>query len=193
MLFGAYNLGNPGYPLFEAMRTFLLEEYPVDKTRIYVSGQSMGCVMSCTIALTHPEWIAACAATSARVMPSETENVNTDLLMPFMWSVGEKDQYFVEGGKDYGMIPVCIAEWRERYGITADESNTYTYQNGNFHGYDFKNIQGVTLVREQLVTDKIHAMLPDEVYTLYDFLSAYSRGDDGTSYYMGVEISPETR
>ena len=113
--------------------------------------------------------------------------------MPFMWSVGEKDQYFVEGGKDYGMIPVCIAEWRERYGITADESNTYTYQNGNFHGYDFKNIQGVTLVREQLVTDKIHAMLPDEVYTLYDFLSAYSRGDDGTSYYMGVEISPETR
>ena len=177
------------------MRTFLLEEYPVDKTRIYVSGQSMGSIMSFTIALTHPEWIAACAAASAPLLPSETENVNESLIMPMMWSVGEKDKYFVDenGDLDMNNVTPLIAEWRERYGITADESNTYTYQNGNFHGYDFKNIQGVTLVREQLVTDKIHAMLPDEVYTLYDFLSAYSRGDDGTSYYMGVEISPETR
>lgn len=66
--------------------------------------------MSNLIALTHPELIAACAATSARVMPSEQENVNTSLLMPYMWSVGEKDQYFVEGGKDYGQVPVCIGE-----------------------------------------------------------------------------------
>ena len=183
--------GDADMPFFEAMRTYMLETYPVDVTRIYVSGQSMGCVMSCTIALQRPELIAACAATSARVMPSETENVDTSLIMPFMWSVGEKDQYFVEGGKDYGMIPACIAEWRGRYGITADESNTYTYQNGDFHGYDFKNVDGVTLIREQLVTDKIHAMLPDEVYTLYDFLSAYSRGEDGTSYYMGMPISAE--
>ncbi len=185
--------GTGDLPFFYAMRQFMLQNYPIDQSRIYVSGQSMGCVMSNIIALTHPEWIAACAATSARVMPSETENVNTSLLMPYMWSVGEKDKYFAEGGKDYGMVPACIGEWRARYGISADETNTYSYQNGNFHGYDFKNVQGVTLVREQWVTDKIHAMLPDEVYTLYDFLSCYSRGADGKSYYMGVEISPETR
>ena len=76
-----------------------------------------------------------------------------------------------------------------RYDISADESNTYTYQNGNFHGYDFKNTQGITLVREQWVKDKIHAMLPDEVYTLYDFMSSYSRGSDGTSYYMNMLIT----
>lgn len=185
--------GTGDLPFFGVMRQYMLENYPVDQSKIYVSGQSMGCVMSNIIALTHPELIAACAATSARVMPSETENVNTSLLMPYMWSVGEKDQYFVEGGKDYGLVPACIGEWRARYGISADESNTYTYQNGNFHGYDFKNVQGVTLVREQWVTNKIHAMLPDEVYTLYDFMSCYSRGQDGKSYYMGVEISPETR
>lgn len=181
--------GAEDLPFFEAMRTYMLEKYSADETRIYVSGQSMGCIMSCTIALTHPEWIAACAATSALLMPEDVENKNTDLVMPFMWSVGEKDQYFVEGGKDFGLMPVCIGQWRERYGITADESGTYTYQNGNFHGYDFKNSQGVTVIREQLVTDKIHAMLPDEVYSLYDFMSCYTRDTDGTSYYMGAAIS----
>lgn len=175
-------------PFFSEMRNYMLKNYSIDASRIYVSGQSMGCVMSTTIALTHPEWIAACAATSARVMPSETANVNTSLVMPYMWSVGEKDKYFVEGGKDYGKVPVCIGEWRARYDIAADESNTYTYQNGNFHGYDFKNTQGITIVREQWVKDKIHAMLPDEVYTLYDFMSSYSRGNDGTSYYMNMPI-----
>lgn len=176
-------------PFFSEMRAYMLRNYSIDASRIYVSGQSMGCFMSSTIALTHPEWIAACAATSARVMPSETANVNTSLVMPYMWSVGEKDKYFVEGGKDYGKVPACIGEWRVRYDISADESNTYTYQNGNFHGYDFKNTQGITLVREQWVKDKIHAMLPDEVYTLYDFMSSYSRGSDGTSYYMNMPIT----
>ncbi|MGN8896041.1 alpha/beta hydrolase family esterase [Flavonifractor sp. HCP28S3_F3] len=180
-------------PFFEAMRTFLLENYPTDESRIYVSGQSMGSIMSFTIALIHPEWIAACAAASAPLLPSETENVNASLIMPMMWSVGMKDQYFVDenGELDMNNVTPLITEWRDRYGITADESTTYTYQNGNFTGYDYKNIQGITLIREQLVIDKIHAMLPDEVYTLYDFLSCYSRGEDGTSYYMGIEISPE--
>ena len=177
------------------MRTFLLKNYSVDESRIYVSGQSMGCIMSFNIALVHPEWIAACAAASAPLLPSATENVDTSLIMPMMWSVGDKDQHFQkeEGGLDTTKITSLIDEWRARYGITANESNTFTYQNGNFHGYDFKNVDGVTLIREQMVTDKIHAMLPDEVYTLYDFMSAYSRGADGTAYYMGVEISPKTK
>ena len=32
-------------------------------------------------------------------------------------------------------------------------------------------------------------LLPDEVYTLYDFMSSYSRGSDGTSYYMNMPIT----
>lgn len=173
---------------FEALRAYMIDNYTVDASRIYVSGQSMGCMMSSWIALIRPELIAACAATSARCVPDEVENVNKNLVMPYMWSVGEKDKYFVEGGKDYGMVPATIEQWRVRYGITETEETTYAYQNGDFWGYDFKNEQGITLVREQWVNDKIHAMLPDEVYTLYDFMSCYSRGEDGTSYYMGIAI-----
>ena len=45
------------------------------------------------------------------------------------------------------------------------------------------------VIREQWNQDKIHAMVPDDSYTIYDFLCNYSRGEDGTSYYMGVAIS----
>ena len=56
--------GTGDLPFFGVMRQYMLENYPIDQSRIYVSGQSMGCVMSNIIALTHPELIAACAATS---------------------------------------------------------------------------------------------------------------------------------
>ncbi len=180
--------GEEDFSFIEAMRKELIDDYSIDATRIYASGQSMGCIMGSLIAIEHPEWIAAAAVTSARQMRSEASTQNTTVTMPYMWSVGEKDEHFTEGGKDYNQIPACIAEWRERYGITATEENTYSYQNGNFHGFDFKNSQGITLVREQLVANKIHAMIPDEVYTLYDFLSCYSRTKDNTSYYMGIAI-----
>jgi poly(3-hydroxybutyrate) depolymerase len=173
---------------FEQARAYVIEHYSADSTRIYTTGQSMGCVMSLMIALTRPDLVAAAAATSALTDPNSLEGVDTETLIPLMLSVGEKDQYFVEGGMNYGQLPDAFAYWRGRYGITATEEDTYTYQNGNFHGYDFKNSQGITLLREQWVTGKIHAMLPDEIYTLYDFLSAFSRLEDGTLLYMGLPV-----
>ncbi len=32
-------------------------------------------------------------------------------------------------------------------------------------------------------------MIPEATYQLYDFMANYSRGENGTSYYMGIPIS----
>lgn len=175
-------------PFFKEMRTYLIENYNVDSTRIYVSGQSAGCGMAGRVALVCPELIAASAASSMMIDMSTVENVNTTYVMPIMVSNGDKDEHFVEGGDAYGTVPGRVAQIISRYGIKATEEETFSYQNGNFHGYDFKNAQGVTVFREQWVTDKVHAFIPDEAYSEYDFMSAYSRGEDGTCYYMGIAV-----
>ena len=75
-----------------------------------------------------------------------------------------------------------------RYGIDPAASE-FHFRNGKNYGTDYRNAQGLVVIREQWNQDKIHAMVPDDSYTIYDFLCNYSRGEDGTSYYMGVAIS----
>ena len=111
-----------------------------------------------------------------------------DIVMPFMLNIGDKDKHFVEGGGNYGQVPDIVAEWGERYEISKDEETARKFSNGANYGYDYVNDQGYVVIREQWNEDKVHAMVPDDTYTVYDFLCNYSRGEDGTSYFMGEEI-----
>ena len=89
---------------------------------------------------------------------------------------------------NYGQVPEIVAEWCSRYGIDAAAS-PFHFNDGRNYGTDYRNSQGIVVVREQWNLDKIHAMVPEDTYTIYDFLCNYSRGADGTSYYMGVAIT----
>lgn len=175
-------------PFFKDMRTYLLENYSIDPTRVYVSGQSAGCGMAQRVALVCPELIAASAASSMMLDLSTIEDARVDLAMPIMVSNGDMDKHFVEGGDAYLAVPGRVAQIIARYGITDTEENTAAYQNGKFHGYEFRNAQGIPVFREQWVTEKVHAFIPEEAYVEYDFLSSYSRDENGTSYYMGLPI-----
>jgi len=175
-------------PYFKAIREYVIATYPVDTTRLYITGQSMGCVMTTIVAWSCPELIAAAAGNDALQHKEKVTDINESIVMPFMLNVGDHDKYFVEGGMNYGEVPSLIAEWTARYGITIDESGALTYDDGQNYGYDFVNSQNIVVVREQWNYGKVHAMTPNDTLTIWNFLSNYSRGEDGTSYYKGVAI-----
>lgn len=176
-------------PYFKAVREYVLANTAADSSRIYFTGHSQGSSMTYTVAYNCPELIAAACGNDGIVYQAKVGGeVKTDIVMPFMLNIGDKDKYFVEGGMNYGQVPDIVAEWCERYGIDSTAS-PFHFENGVNYGTDYRNAQGLVVVREQWNEDKVHAMVPDDTYTIYDFLCNYSRGEDGTSYYMGVEIT----
>lgn len=175
-------------PFFKQVREYVLSHYSADSTRLYVTGHSQGSVMTYNIAYQCPELIAAACGNDGIVYQEKIENKVMDIVMPFMLNIGDKDKHFVEGGGNYGQVPDIVAEWGERYEISTDEETARKFSNGANYGYDYVNDQGYVVIREQWNEGKVHAMVPDDTYTVYDFLCNYSRGEDGTSYFMGKEI-----
>ena len=176
-------------PYFEAVREYVLANTPADAERLYFTGHSQGSSMTYNVAYLVPELIAAACGNDGIVYQAKLGGEpKTDIVMPFMLNVGDQDKYFVEGGMNYGQVPEIVAEWCSRYGIDAAAS-PFHFNDGRNYGTDYRNSQGIVVVREQWNLDKIHAMVPEDTYTIYDFLCNYSRGADGTSYYMGVAIT----
>ncbi len=179
-------------PFFLAAREYVLENYKeIDATRVYVTGHSMGSIMTHYIALYYPELVAAVAPNDHVIGIAEQENIVDDVVLPYLLNVGDLDHGFVEGGFNYGKAEIEAQAMAARYGNTKTPEETYSFQNGRYYGWMWTNSQGIPVVELQWVRDKIHAMIPEETYRLYDFMANYSRGEDGTSYYMGMPISLE--
>lgn len=174
-------------PFFKAAREFVLANYSVDETRVYFTGHSQGSAMTYNVAYLCPELIAAACGNDGVVLKEKVEGVNESIAMPFMLNVGENDKYFVEGGMNYGQTKDIVAGWATRYGIDPN-GVVFNYDDGQNYGTDYVNAQGIVVIREQWNKDKIHAMIPNDTYTVWNFLCNYSRGVDGTSYYKGVAI-----
>ena len=176
-------------PYFKQVREEVLGAYTADDTRLYITGHSQGSVMTYNVSLLCPELVAAACGNDGIVYREKIQGEIVDnIVMPFMLNIGDHDKHFIEGGGNYGQVPDIVAEWAARYGIDPTASE-FHFRNGKNYGTDYRNAQGLVVIREQWNQDKVHAMVPDDTYTIYDFLCNYSRGEDGTSYYMGVAIS----
>ena len=176
-------------PYFKQVREEVLAGYAADATRLYITGHSQGSVMTYNVTLLCPELVAAACGNDGIVYREKIQGEIVDnIVMPFMLNIGDQDKHFIEGGGNYGQVPDIVAEWAARYHIDPKASE-FHFRNGKNYGTDYRNAQGLVVIREQWNQDKIHAMVPDDSYTIYDFLCNYSRGEDGTSYYMGVAIS----
>ena len=116
------------------------------------------------------------------------QEAKLDVVMPVIFNVGTLDKHFMEGGRNYQQTSEVMKIMASWYGNTKTEEETFKYQTGRFYGYVWTNKDGLPVLQEQWVVDKIHAMIPEETYLLYDFMANYTRGVDGTSYYMGVAI-----
>jgi poly(3-hydroxybutyrate) depolymerase len=181
-------------PFIKQVRDYVTENYSVDTTRCYMTGQSMGCLMSSWSAVEIPESFAAIAATDAPMHVPDTykndpESIDESVLMPYLFVVGTKDKYFLPGNKDYLTGNETINEyWTKRYGINENNETASKYINGPYEYVLHKTSAGVPITGMMWTRDKIHAQIPDEIRQMYDWMITFSRAEDGTLYYMGEEV-----
>lgn len=187
---------------FKAVREAVIANYNIDEGRIYLTGHSMGCMLTHYVSYLEPQLIAAGCGNDA--LPTYEEVMrdlnkyeglepNFDVTIPFMLNTGTKDQNFIPTpGKqnDYTQLEQYFQEWRTRYGLSDTE---YNFKNGRNWGTEYHNDQGIPVVKLQWNEGKTHCMDADDPYSIYDFLCNYSRGEDGKSYYMGVEIQVDSK
>lgn len=173
---------------FLKLRNHLLANYPVDSTRVYITGHSAGTYMTHRIAMWYPELIAAVASNDGVVDVNTLDNLKEDIVMPYKVNYGSLDSSFLGDGFSAVNMAATIERLKGRYGITISQDEALTYVNGKITHWIYRNSQGFPVIEKQENRDQTHAYVPDVVYTMYDFLSNYSRGDDGTCYYMGQTV-----
>jgi phospholipase/carboxylesterase len=105
-----YDVGQVGTPeptmfkiSYNKLASFIndsLTQHPIDKTRVFLLGFSMGTVMSYALALTNPAMFRGVAANSGYV-PENTH-------LTFLWSQVASTEFFITHGTHDPVIPVQL-------------------------------------------------------------------------------------
>lgn len=167
---------------------------PIDKSRIYTSGHSMGACMSQETALVMPDIFAACAVTGGVIKGKEKDNgffgsysfpeIKTEYTVPVWIMLGEHDV----GGGTFEENPrslVNVTYWAKRNKTQAPDK-PYCYQNGRYMHRIYENEAGIPLIDFTTVLDKPHCFTPQDAWFFYDeWFSKFQRDENGVLYYMG--------
>lgn len=201
-----WNTGNaqadrPSDMLFvDYLYQWLTSRYHVDKSRIYASGQSSGGMMSWACAAYRPDYFAASAPVSAKIIDIESENPNPPVegsVIPVMTNLGLEDNMF-KGG--YGTMDAkyLIDHWCGRFGLEPGwEGYTYddggkkcSFREGLFTNYIFKTKKGVPILRCVEAAAKGHAVWPTECEMAWTEWFARFSKDPVTKelYYNGEKV-----
>ncbi len=168
---------------------------PVDTSRVYAMGLSYGSVAAQSFSVEMSDLFAACAPTSRNYTQDRTRVeiaslAETDTLMPLFLINGDSESY--ETAYDAEETIATVSSWLKANGLseTMADAETGYYQAGGWRVWTFANAAGIPLVQYGLSEGRIHTTVLDELYYQYDsFLSKWSRGEDGTTYYMGTAVS----
>ncbi len=151
---------------------WVTEHYPVDKSRIYASGQSSGGMMTWTSACSRPDYFAAAAPVSAKVRSIDGDrpcDFSASSQMPVMCCMGLEDRAF-PGGFATEDARELVDRWQRDFGL-EESWDSYTYNDGGKHcswqeglftNYLYQRPDGVPLLRCVEVTTKAHAIWPSE-------------------------------
>jgi|WetSurSiteA1Bulk_404760.scaffolds.fasta_scaffold87227_1 phospholipase/carboxylesterase len=122
-----YDIGQVGVPLpgmfdesYAKLNTFaddVLRNYPVDRSRVYLFGFSMGAVMSYALSLTRPELFRGVSANSGYV-PEGTK-------LRFRWQDLAGKEFHIVHGEFDSVIPVQMARRAKELFATSNASVIY--------------------------------------------------------------------
>ncbi len=181
--------GCPGDMIFlDYLYAWVTKRYPVDRTRVYATGQSSGGMMAWACAAYRADYFAACAPVSAKninkidaVDPFEEKS-----LIPIMAFLGVEDKVFA-GGFATEDAAELADYWCTRYG-TDKKWADYTYmgtgdrcsfKEGKFTNYIFRTAAGVPMLRLVEVDEKVHAVWPSECRLIWDeWFSKFTKDED---------------
>lgn len=166
---------------------------PIDKTRIYVSGHSMGSAMTQRCALAMPDIFAAAASNSGVVAGGfmgdfTSPGVREDVPMPAIWiQMGEHD---VGGGtlKANSKAERTIRYWIRRGKLRSFEHSCH-YDCGRYQTTIWPSKTGAPVLSFTTTLDKPHAISPQDAWFYYDeFFSKFSRSSLGKLLYLGEPV-----
>ena len=166
----------------------IMARCPIDRSRIYANGHSMGACMCQRVALVLPEYFAACAATGGVLRGGffgsyEGPEIVEDYRMPLWIVMGENDR----GGGTYEKNPAArqnILYWIGR-NKTQPIDAPAEYVDGIYHHKVYTDNGGVPMVRFTTVDYKPHACTPQDSWFFYDeMFSKFRRDESGNVVYM---------
>lgn len=163
-----------------AMVEKLQAELPVDASRCYIYGHSMGCLMSFAMSY-YTDLFAAAAGSGAASLPYNTET-ETVFSTPRYIVLGQKDMddaSLATGEK----IRTLLTDFTASNGTHGLEAYDASFKTGRYHNYIWENEAGEPLVRYTSVEEMGHTSTLDLLDMVYDWLSQFSRTEDGTVVY----------
>jgi poly(3-hydroxybutyrate) depolymerase len=188
---------------YRQLRELVLAEYPVDPTRFYSTGQSLGSGVTQSFAIAFPEYFAAVASTSFTVEPNAAGNLSfegasypaTGQMIPNYHVYGYGDLGFISGTL-WDTTQNRLDGWAEYHlaanGLTLDDVDDVDgvfsgwrerYQTWTWHRPD----QGIPVVKLTKNIYRSHNNTPEESPMMWDFLRHYSHEVDAvgdiTRYY----------
>lgn len=164
--------------------------YPVDQTRIYVNGHSMGSAMTQRLALCMPELFAAVCSNSGVIAGGfmgglQVPGVREDFELPVWIQMGEND---VGGGtmENNPKAKFTVEYWCGRNHVKPGEFGSW--RDGRYLNREWANASGVPMVRYTTTLEKPHSQMGQDAWFYYDeWMSRFSRVD-GEIYYEGRPI-----
>jgi len=169
------------------------KRYPIDSSRIYACGQSSGGMMTSELAVRASNVFAAVSPWSAIKDPDHDDPPpeKIDPIVPYLFLFGENDWLCVDrenGQMEYHVTPDIAAFLQNLMRIYQLDKTPCQYTCGEIHYYVYRNSKRVPLLIVGTVKQMSHANYPRESWIAYDeFLSKFSRREDGTLLYMGEE------
>ena len=161
------------------------ENFNIDRSRVYASGQSSGGMMSWACAAYRPDIFTAAAPFSAKIINMEGKALPfiKGSIVPVIANMGLADTMF-PGGFGTDDARMLIEHWHDAYDLQENwDSYTYndggrncSYKNGLFINYIFHSASGVPILRCIETETKTHAAWPSECEIAWtEFLQHFSK------------------
>jgi poly(hydroxyalkanoate) depolymerase family esterase len=173
----------------------------IDETRVYISGQSMGSMMTNYLAMTMPEIFAAAGSISAPILNVDKQTfeayalddsrfafpieVNTAYQIPVRLFIGEHDLWGDGSFEGSPKVKATIDYWIDS-NDAGNVDEPFCHQPGEFENKIYVNEQKIPMVQYTMTKNRGHNCIPQEMWLLWDeWFSKYSREADGSIYYYG--------
>ncbi len=178
--------------LYDWMRA----NYNIDESRVYVSGQSSGGMMTWATLMYLPEIFTAGAPVSAAGSMGAMNNDRDHSKVGIISFLGEKDIWPGAFGGDgakatatyWTNILNTVEDWSDYTYLHGGQQGSYT--SDEFTNYVFHSQNGTPVMRLVEVADKGHQILPSECYIAWnECFSRFTKDKtNGNLYYNGVLV-----
>ena len=176
------------------MRTLVervISLYPVDRSRIYVTGFSNGSGMVQNLIIRCADLFAAAVLGAPAYYEREIYGPLQDIHeAAALYSYGTEDEALMRNDltPDLFDTPAVnrMRHWGKLYGFTQDSYELT--QTADASIYTYRSLNNIPVCHWIIVKGKHHDYTAEEVPLYYEFLNHFTRGPEGELYYDGIKV-----